>query len=202
LLLDEPTNHLDLESIEALANALKRYEGTLLFVSHDRWFVSALADRIIELKDDGLHDFSGTFQEYLDKDGDDHLNMEQVVLQAKKAKKEQIPEPESVPPAAPPPSVLNAKKDQVEFNYEERKRRANRLKSLPKKRDSTMEEIERLESERSQIQARYADPSFFSQASEPEQRKLQYREAQLGAEIDDLMAQWEELEAEIAQLTD
>src|SRR5690606_32666602 len=60
LLLDEPTNHLDLEAIEALADSLKAYEGTILFVSHDRWFVSRLASRIIELKRDGLHDFVGT----------------------------------------------------------------------------------------------------------------------------------------------
>src|SRR5690606_32851436 len=87
LLLDEPTNHLDLETIDALAHTLKSYEGTLLFVSHDRWFVSQIADRIIELKDDGVHDFSGTYEEYLQRDGADHLDAAQVVLAAKKEKK-------------------------------------------------------------------------------------------------------------------
>ncbi|MGH1371103.1 MAG: ABC-F family ATPase [Cellvibrionaceae bacterium] len=65
LLMDEPTNHLDMESIEALNLALEHYEGTLIFVSHDREFVSSLATRIIEIKDKRLHDFQGTYDEYL-----------------------------------------------------------------------------------------------------------------------------------------
>ncbi|HXS19128.1 MAG TPA: ABC-F family ATP-binding cassette domain-containing protein, partial [Polyangiaceae bacterium] len=88
LLLDEPTNHLDLEAIDALAAALREYSGTLLFVSHDRWFVSQIADRIIELKEDGLHDFAGTYTEYLARDGSDHLDVDQVVLTAKQDKKQ------------------------------------------------------------------------------------------------------------------
>ena len=65
LLMDEPTNHLDMESIEALNLALEHYEGTLIFVSHDREFVSSLATRIIEIKDQQLIDFHGTYEEYL-----------------------------------------------------------------------------------------------------------------------------------------
>mgnify|MGYP000055237733 FL=1 len=65
LLMDEPTNHLDMESIEALNLALEHYEGTLIFVSHDREFVSSLANRIIEIKDDKLVDFQGSYDEYL-----------------------------------------------------------------------------------------------------------------------------------------
>ena len=66
LILDEPTNHLDMEAIESLNLALDNYEGTLIFVSHDREFVSSLADRIIEIKDQSIFDFKGTFDEYLD----------------------------------------------------------------------------------------------------------------------------------------
>ncbi len=65
LLMDEPTNHLDMESIESLNLALENYPGTLIFVSHDREFVSSLATRIIEMKPDGLVDFSGSYEEYL-----------------------------------------------------------------------------------------------------------------------------------------
>lgn len=65
MILDEPTNHLDMESIEALNLALEHYEGTLIFVSHDREFVSSLANRIIEIKDRTLNDFHGTYDEYL-----------------------------------------------------------------------------------------------------------------------------------------
>lgn len=65
LIMDEPTNHLDMEAIEALNNALKLYDGTLIFVSHDREFVSSLATRVIEIKDQTLIDFQGTYDEYL-----------------------------------------------------------------------------------------------------------------------------------------
>ncbi|SCZ63232.1 ABC-F family ATPase [Thiohalomonas denitrificans] len=65
MVMDEPTNHLDMESIESLNLALENYEGTLIFVSHDREFVSSLATRIIELTPDGVIDFSGTYEEYL-----------------------------------------------------------------------------------------------------------------------------------------
>lgn len=65
LLMDEPTNHLDMESIESLNLALENYPGTLLFVSHDREFVSSLATRIIELTPTGIVDFHGTYEDYL-----------------------------------------------------------------------------------------------------------------------------------------
>jgi ATPase subunit of ABC transporter with duplicated ATPase domains len=65
LLLDEPTNHLDMECIEALNLALEHYDGTLIFVSHDREFVSSLATRILDIRDGELIDFQGTYDEYL-----------------------------------------------------------------------------------------------------------------------------------------
>jgi len=69
LLLDEPTNHMDMEFIESLNMALEQYEGTLIFVSHDREFVSSLATRIIELTPEGIHDYQGTYEEYLRTQG-------------------------------------------------------------------------------------------------------------------------------------
>ena len=65
MLMDEPTNHLDMESIESLNTALENYSGTLIFVSHDREFVSSLATRIIEMQPDGLVNFSGSYEDYL-----------------------------------------------------------------------------------------------------------------------------------------
>lgn len=65
LVMDEPTNHMDMEAIEALNTALKGYKGTLIFVSHDREFVSSLATSIIEIKDKRLQVFQGTYDEYL-----------------------------------------------------------------------------------------------------------------------------------------
>ena len=69
MVLDEPTNHLDMESIEALNLALENYPGTLIFVSHDREFVSSLATRILEFTPRGLVDFTGSYEDYLRSQG-------------------------------------------------------------------------------------------------------------------------------------
>ncbi|MTD40594.1 ABC-F family ATPase [Erwinia sp. CPCC 100877] len=69
LVMDEPTNHLDMESIESLNSALELYEGTLIFVSHDREFVSSLATRIVEITPQGVVDFGGGYEEYLRSKG-------------------------------------------------------------------------------------------------------------------------------------
>ena len=69
MLMDEPTNHMDMESIESLNIALEKYAGTLIFVSHDREFVSSLATRVLEVKEDRIIDFQGTYEEYLSSQG-------------------------------------------------------------------------------------------------------------------------------------
>jgi ATPase subunit of ABC transporter with duplicated ATPase domains len=87
LVLDEPTNHLDLEAIEALVEGLKAYEGTLIVVSHDRWFIDQLATRIVDIEPSGVTDYQGTYSEYVDwSGGKDRLNAEQVLKAAKQDK--------------------------------------------------------------------------------------------------------------------
>ena len=87
LVLDEPTNHLDFEGIEALAAGLKSYDGSLVFVSHNRWFVDELATRIVEIRPDGIEDYRGSYREYLAHCGDDHLDAEAVIRKARKQRK-------------------------------------------------------------------------------------------------------------------
>ncbi len=87
LVLDEPTNHLDLEGIEALVEGLRNYDGTIIFVSHDRWFVGRLATRILEIRADGMEDFPGTYDEYLAHCGDDHLDVDAVIRKARREKR-------------------------------------------------------------------------------------------------------------------
>lgn len=65
LVMDEPTNHMDMESIESLNMALEQFDGTLFFVSHDREFVSSLATRIFDMEAEGITDFRGSYDEYL-----------------------------------------------------------------------------------------------------------------------------------------
>ena len=87
LILDEPTNHLDLEAIEALVRAVKEYDGTLIFVSHDRWFVNELATRIVEITPEGVRDFTGSYDEYLARAGEDHLDAQEVLRRARDSKR-------------------------------------------------------------------------------------------------------------------
>ena len=89
LVLDEPTNHLDIEGIEALAKALQSYDGTLLFVSHDRWFVDQLATRILDIRPTGIDDFRGTYSEYLAQADVDHLDVEEAAARERAKKREQ-----------------------------------------------------------------------------------------------------------------
>ena len=67
--LDEPTNHLDMATKEMLIAALSGYEGTMLFVSHDRHFLAALSNRALELTPEGLHDYGGGYTEYVARTG-------------------------------------------------------------------------------------------------------------------------------------
>jgi ATPase subunit of ABC transporter with duplicated ATPase domains len=88
LVLDEPTNHLDLEGIEALAAGLRAYDGTIVFVSHDRWFVGQLATRVLEIEPEGIEDFRGSYEEYVSRCGDDHLDMDAVLRRARRERRE------------------------------------------------------------------------------------------------------------------
>ncbi|HZF50459.1 MAG TPA: ABC-F family ATP-binding cassette domain-containing protein [Polyangiaceae bacterium] len=185
LLLDEPTNHLDLEAIHALMEALRAYEGTALFVSHDRWFVSHLATRILEVTPSGPRDFPGTYDEYLERCGDDHLDAEAVVLRAKREKRAET--------AAPSP---------VGSAWEEQKRRRNQQKVLPLRRDKVLATIEAAEARKKAIHDLYASPGFFEKTPQAEVNALVAEEAALGPQIDALMAEWEAIETEIASLGD
>ncbi len=179
LVLDEPTNHLDLEAIEALVGALENYDGTLIFVSHDRWFVSRLATRIVEIRADGLNDFNGTYEEYLERQGDDHLDAEQVELRAKQDRKQKKSRGRSKNAGRP---------------------RTNRDKQLPKQRDEVMARIETVEAELAGIQQRYCEPGFFDKTSAAEVESLKSQEQQLSQEQAKLMQKWERIEAELLEL--
>ena len=180
LVLDEPTNHLDLESIHALVDAVKAFTGTVVFVSHDRWFVSALATRVIELTPAGPRDFPGTYAEYLERLGDDHLDGDAVAARARAEKRA------AAPLVAP-----------TGENWEDQKRRRNRLAQLPKLRDKVLAELTAAEARKAEIQAKYADPAFYQAATPGEVDALVKEEATLAPRIDTLMAEWEALEREL-----
>ena len=184
LVLDEPTNHLDLESIEALVDALKAYEGTLLFVSHDRWFVSELATRIVEITEDGLEDYPGTYAEYLAHRGDDHLDADAVVEKAKADKRQAAQQADG--------DALN--------DYEAHKKRRARHKKILKRRDEVTAEIEAGEARLAAIEERYCEPGFFEQTPQAELDSLDKEQQTTRTKVEQLMSEWEQLELEIEEL--
>ncbi|MBE7079275.1 MAG: ABC-F family ATP-binding cassette domain-containing protein [Clostridiales bacterium] len=136
LILDEPTNHLDLAARESLESALKEFDGTLLFVSHDRYFIRALAGKIFELENGELHEFNGSYDEYT------------VQKQALKEKTE----PQRVPV---PVENKNERKKEGYRSKEERAadaKRRTRIKQIE-------EEISALEIEDEEINASLSDPA-------------------------------------------
>jgi ATPase subunit of ABC transporter with duplicated ATPase domains len=190
LVLDEPTNHLDLEAIQALVEAVKGYPGTVIFVSHDRWFVSELATRIVELTPDGPSDFPGTYAEYLARCGDDHLDADAVASKARLQRG----------PKADRDRGDRGRGDAAGDGWEEQKKRRNRLAQLPKQRDRVLAEIEAAEARRRAIADLYASAGFFERTTKAELGALESEQAALGPRIDALVSEWETLERELAAL--
>jgi len=184
LILDEPTNHLDLEAIGALVSSLAEFEGTVIFVSHDRFFVSELATRILEITPSGPRDFPGTYREYLERLGDDHLDADAVVLRDKTQKAAQTGEGLS------------------KEAWAEQKRRKNRLNSLPARRDKLLQQIEEAEKREQALLARYAEPGFFERTERGELARLEREQAELKAQIASWMSEWEAIEAELSEAND
>ncbi len=182
LILDEPTNHLDLEAIESLVKGLRAYDGTLIFVSHDRWFVGELADRIVEVTSDGINDFQGSYDEYLERCGDDHLDSEAVLRKARQTKR-------SKAKAAPP--------DQDQQKEAQRQR-----KKLKKRLDTVTEQLQKAEARVGEINELFCDPTFFDRNSHKEVAKLEREQKELGARAEKLMAEWESLESELEDLAE
>ena len=177
MILDEPTNHLDLEAIEALVEGLAKYEGTLIFVSHDRWFVSALATRIVEIKPEGFDDYRGTFEDYIAHCGDDHLDSDAVVLKARREKRKE--------------------KKARGTNDGDRKRQ---LRQLERDRDRLTGEIEQAEARVHEINETFCDPTFFEKTPPKQVNKLEREQKDLGVRVEELMKEWERVEAEIELL--
>jgi ABC-type multidrug transport system ATPase subunit len=183
LILDEPTNHLDLEAIEALVEGLKAYDGTLIFVSHDRWFVSQLADRIFEISPKGINDFKGTYEEYLERLGDDHLDADAVLRMKREQKK-----------AA---QATAAKKN---GSPEEERRRQQRQKELSKRLEQVTAEVEKSESRVHAINEMFCDPTFFDRTSRDQVKKLENEQKTLSGKVEELMGEWERIETELSEL--
>ncbi|MEE9206852.1 MAG: ABC-F family ATP-binding cassette domain-containing protein [Gemmatimonadota bacterium] len=179
LVLDEPTNHLDLESIEALVESLQSYEGTLLLVSHDRWFVSQLATRIVEITAEGVNDYRGTYSDYVHQCGDDHLDVDAVILRAKKEKQAIRVATEDGPAKSP-------KKDVAQSKWKGQR--------LTGRSDEITAQIEQSEARVSEIDEIFCEPAFYNSTPADAVWKLESERAKLQGELADLVREWEEIE--------
>ncbi len=167
LILDEPTNHLDLPARESLEDALKAFDGTVLFVSHDRYFIQALAGKIVELADGKIAEFKGTYEEY-----------NACKAAAKEAKEA---EEKAALPAAPKPKD-GGYRTKEERAAETKKRL--RIKQLE-------EEISALESEESDINAQLALPEIAADYARLSERCKRLEEVK--ADLDNLYEEYETL---------
>jgi ATPase subunit of ABC transporter with duplicated ATPase domains len=181
LVLDEPTNHLDLEAIEALVAGLAAFDGTLIFVSHDRWFVSQLATRVFEITEHGNNDYPGTYHEYLESCGDDHLDAEATELRVRREKR------------------ARKRAGSKQAKTGSRNERARRQKQLELRREVVTTSIEGAEQRIEEIDGAFCRQGFFDETPESQIRSMQRERDALAADLDKLMAEWEELEGRLEE---
>jgi ATPase subunit of ABC transporter with duplicated ATPase domains len=184
LILDEPTNHLDLEAIEALVAGLEAYDGTLIFVSHDRWFVSRLATRIFEITDHGTNDYLGTYDEYLASCGDDHLDADATLLRVRRDKRARKGSAPKTEPATSGPSSAKTRKE------------------LELRREVVTAAIETAEGRIEEIDTTFCRPGFFEDTADTKVRAMQQERDKLSTDLERLMEEWEEIEAAIENAED
>ncbi|MBQ6673334.1 MAG: ATP-binding cassette domain-containing protein [Spirochaetia bacterium] len=178
LILDEPTNHLDINSKDILLEALKKYDGTVLFVSHDKYFIENLADRVLELGDGKATSYVGGYTYYLEK----------------KAQQEEAASGLSSASQAAPASQPGL----AQLSREEAKQRKRDLKKLERELEQVMADLDSLEQEVARLNDEMAKPENYSDGA-----KIKELKAQLDADesaLAEKTARWEELESAIAGL--
>ncbi|WP_368993687.1 ABC-F family ATP-binding cassette domain-containing protein [Caldifermentibacillus hisashii] len=174
LILDEPTNHLDLDSKEILENALVDFPGTILFVSHDRYFINRIATKVFELSTDGVTEYLGDYNYYIEKKEE----MMEIQKLSEESEHNQTQEPAS---------DLDAK-----TRYEQEKE----LKKLERQKKRRVEEIETLieslEMEIAEKEQQFLHPEIYSDHTKVAELNKEIEKAK--AKIETLLEEWSELE--------
>jgi len=172
LILDEPTNHMDLEGVEALGDALNKFDGTVVLVSHYRHFVEKVADHILEMTSDGIRDFSGSYNEYLEKFGEDHLGRT-VSISSKTT------------------STGKLESQQKKLSFEERKYLQREISKLNKQAARFELLVEETEKKISEIESKFGIEDFFQITSKEEVDRLQAEKGRLSQQLSGHLKQWE-----------
>ena len=176
LLMDEPTNHLDLEAKEVLEKALQDFDGTLLFVSHDRYFINQLANKIVEIKNGNAQVYEGDYNYYLNE------KTKQNAVSASTSANEDT-------------TVIDPEKNKNKLSYQEQKLRDSQKRKLQRAVENSENKIEELEKEQKDIQNQMADPEIATNFDKlgPLQEQLTEAQKQL-AEANDA---WEKALTEL-----
>nr|WP_290443448.1 ABC-F family ATP-binding cassette domain-containing protein [Sporolactobacillus kofuensis] len=176
LILDEPTNHLDLDSKEVLEGALIDYPGTILFVSHDRYFINNIASRVFELTREGITEYLGDYDYYIDK----------------KTEQEQIAELEAQP-AAPQKqeSTIGEGKDQFLKDKEQKKKKRQLIRFI----EQSEADISTLEEKIDKNQQSLLLPDVFNDTKKAKEVQAEIEHDQL--QLSELMEKWESAQMEL-----
>ena len=175
LLMDEPTNHLDLDSKKALEEALKGYDGTLLLISHDRYFLDQLVSIVFEIKDGIFSRFEGNYTSYLEKKRQDRQVAE--ILTDDKS------------------SISKKSKDQKRLEAEARQVISRERNFLNKQIENLEAKMEALETEKKEIESNLADPDFYQNLMKTAEAGKRYQHLQ--EMIPKLLDEWESRQAEL-----
>lgn len=174
LLMDEPTNHLDIEAKEVLEEALDNYDGTLLFVSHDRYFINELANKIISVRDGHAKIYNGNYSYYLDEKAKQAAAAQEA--EAQKAETETTPA---------------ASQNKGKLSYQEQKARDSQKRKLERAVSDAEAKIEKLEAEEKEkeIQTEMANPEIA--ASFEKLGPLQEKLSAVQEQLDQANNEWE-----------
>lgn len=172
LLMDEPTNHLDIEAKEVLEEALDNYDGTLLFVSHDRYFINELANKIISVRDGHAKIYNGNYSYYLDEKAKQAAAAQEA--EAQKAETE---------------TTSSASQNKGKLSYQEQKARDSQKRKLERAVSDAEARIEKLEAEEQEIQTEMANPDIA--ASFEKLGPLQEKLSAVQEQLDQANTDWE-----------
>ena len=187
LLMDEPTNHLDLFSKEVLLDALKSFDGTVVFVSHDRYFVNGLATRIIEVEGGGLQNYYGDYEYYLGKKEGIGNREPGTGSDKPGVGSPTVTSAGSVAPAALPEQP----KEERKRGREEEKQRKREDEKRQKQLGEIEKEIARTESEIARLEAQMGQTGFFD--DQERGKEGGERHAAMNSRLEELYGEWEGL---------
>ena len=173
LLLDEPTNHLDMDSREVLEDALDDFDGTLLTVSHDRYFINRVANRVVEMRPDGVTEYLGNYDDYVEKK---RLEADGALAEAEGGK------------------------TRTQLDKEKRRERLKQesARTLKLKLKQAEQAIADAEERIAQLEARMADPETYKSPDAAQKLAQEHRDAQEA--LDALYSDWEELSEAVSEL--